>query len=364
MDDESVREMDLLTAVTRLLFDQFMEDVHDCGKTWQLSLADRTFSIPKDIRTVLVPQPAGNAAVQVEQESARESAPVQPEPVLPGPEPAESAPLHQDPEVLTFQAEPVPQAAPEAPLVDFIQESAPAQAPWEAPAPQEEPEPEPEFSPEVPQDLGADIMGLPSSAFLYETYVIEASHNKNGVPVGEPTTIRVCIAPLEGVQPDVGNVPIAVYAYAHGTVVQASSLDSKTVGRNVVIIHVDDFELMCRGGFSGTEFSAAVFTIGASSNAGDTLNEVSCEKGGNPVSGPGHLRKHIGDTVVHVIPVSHPDGECQAEYMVISENPEFTDYYYHTADMPERRVIMWMDGVRTEAVGAWSGDFFEAELLQ
>jgi hypothetical protein len=387
MGEDAVEEMDLLVAITKLLFDRFEDKVEDTGETLTLHLSEKdAFSIPKDIRTTLVrvgmspdagrtPVPGRAAPVYTPQ--VPPDIPVQNIPVQPAyqqrPKQPQAQPQYTPPEpAYATDPEPLPEAR--TPQQEFVSASAPGNAPWEQFVPQEETPQETEAPvPEnIPEDVAAEetgtpeehlasdakVMRLPASSLIYETYGIRAFHNKDGKPVGGPTDIRICIAPLTGVQPNVSNVPITVYAYAHGNVVQASSLDTKTVGRNIVTIQVDDFELMCRGGFTGTQFSSTIMTTGTSSAAGDTLEPVSKETGGHPSSGPGNLRTQVGDSEISIIPMSRQD-----EYIIVAQNLEFTDYYYRSTDMPNRMAVAWIDGTRVEFAGGWSGDIFEAEAI-
>ena len=245
-------------------------------------------------------------------------------------------------------------------------------SPWSAYIPEEE---------NAALESGSETEVLPSNEefpdehrkhedlFTFHNYRISVAHT-NTMNAEEMT---VYIAPLTDFHgEEVISVPVMVAIFYKGLVAYRSTFDMPD-GRTMVQISVGDFEFLCRGSFDADGvFASMITTTGRSSDNGDLLTVLSCDRYGNAHNtGTSHLRfRYVVDSdssemgVIEVFPMELEEHE----FIVLSRTDDYTDYYHVARNTNTRSstesVSVYEDNVKKELVLNWEGKFLEAELLE
>ena len=223
----------------------------------------------------------------------------------------------------------------------------------------------------VPENTGDNFIDehrKHEDMFIFDSYRISVSHATSM----QMEEMDVHIAPLTDFKgEEILSPPIIVSIFYKGKMASRSSYDN-TNGRTMVQIQVGDYHFLCRGEFDEDGvFKSYINTTGASSDNGDTINIISCNKHGNPHNtGANHLRFHYvvdSDTndigVIEVFPLEIEE----PEYIVMCRTGDYTDYYHVSQNQTgsgRRSVTIFEDNIKKELILNWDGKFMEAELLE
>lgn len=201
-----------------------------------------------------------------------------------------------------------------------------------------------------------------SEQFVFDLHRITVCH------VGSRAEdMEIMIAPLKIQKYACPSVPIIVSVYYKGKMYFASSYDNNAEGRNTVQMEVNEYYLLFRGFFNDRgEFQSTINTTAISSNQGDILTQVGLKKH-RPV-GPevknGHIKFRYqgeeGPGILEVFPIDlYGD-----DFAIMSRSGEFTDYYAMSKrKYGLQRIILYDDGVKSEVVCNWNGEYLEADIV-
>ena len=201
-----------------------------------------------------------------------------------------------------------------------------------------------------------------SDEFVYDSHRISVCHAGS-----KPEDMQFMIAPLKIQKYACPTTPIIVSVYYKGRIYTASSYDKNEDGRYIVEIDINEYYFLCRGFFNDKgEFQSTISTTGLSVSQKDTINPISLEK--HRPTGPdvknGHLKFKYegaeGPGVIEVFPLEMEEDE----FLIMSICGDFIDYIpISKKSHGMNRALIYDNGVKSEVVCQWDGDFLEADIV-
>lgn len=224
---------------------------------------------------------------------------------------------------------------------------------------------EPIVAPMSRADMFVEEKRKLANEFVYDYYRASVCH------VGsQHEEMQIMIAPLKIQKYSCPTVPIIVSIYYKNKLYVASSFDKNKDGQNIVLIDVNEYYFLCRGFFNDKgEFQSTVNTTGISANQGDMINIVSHKHyapTGSAVKN-GHLKfRYTGEEgpgIIEIFPLE-PVELGKKDFVMMTRCGEFVEYIpISNSAHGLSRAILYDDGMKSEVVCMWDGDYLEAEIV-
>lgn len=250
-------------------------------------------------------------------------------------------------------------------------------------------EPEEEVKPVVPQteefkpearDFSHVEVGLAHSGDVKTTYVVPGEEVIYTIletmvtgPTGRPERMPIMIAPTEIILGS-ASVPIVVSCFYGGRYYTKASIESRSVGQNLIRIRVADYEFLVRGSFSPEgQFSCAINTTGKSiqdkvsleCTRKETFGHITDKvyENGKRYNGLYFHRNEEKDyTNFFIYPLSDKKDE---EFVIISQSSEFIDYPVCSKSVVGTdKIYIDNNGEREELSVDWDNNSIKATITE
>ena len=236
-----------------------------------------------------------------------------------------------------------------------------------------------EFKPEA-RDFSHVEVGLAHSGDIKTTYAVPGEEVIYTIletmvtgPTGRPEKMPIMIAPTEIILGS-ASVPIVVSCFYGGRYYTKASIESRSVGQNLIRIRVADYEFLVRGSFSPEgQFSCAINTTGKSiqdkvsleCTRKETFGHITDKvyEDGKRYNGLYFHRNEEKDyTNFFIYPLSDKKDE---EFVIISQSSEFIDYPVCSKSVVGTdKIYIDNNGEREELSVDWDNNSIKATITE